>query len=966
MAVSALLRFVQGPNSELAGQAVSGTLTDGACTASNGDNTGVVSWKYEMLYVPPGSAVPLTVQGPGITTTFSFTPDVAGSYRVRLTVAGATPTDSNTDIRCFCVPFPNGIIAPPYQRNPNPLPLTGTGGKPDEMNVGGQPYGWDGIDVPSAKLMYQVLKLVDSLSGGGPGPFLPLNGSAAMTGGLDHGGNGLYNASYAVIGAPLPEIISKQLYVVDGQCDFTRQTDAPHEDVVAVNVSTTHVTTHANTVHASLIYAGASATAFDAYNFYIQSTFSNATVNALNVAGDGSTWPNAVVVDHTTAPIVQWYGTTANATSIITTPGAVDVTAALASGGSGNVSAFTLIDTGLIIGGTNKFSQIEITLDTAASENGVNFEFAFSSGVGTWFVPASSGVEDRTGGLTASGRIRLSLETWLSSWVPGAGGLYLVRLLRKATTLTTVPIIDTVQVVEGFVYGWNNTADIFARSLRFSRYTTAPGNDPVTTLWYDGFANRLKLGTNTLAYLSEIPSLAAVYITPTALAGTVNNYTPTGWSTATHVRQDSTGDNSVTGFGPATFANNKIFFNVSTSATITLKHLDGGSSAANQIVCPDGVDFPMPPRSGVSLNYDPTSNQWRVTALPRGIRGSLGTTDRAIAITNGVDGWVAQGSGVTISAAGLIAGTLAGFTFTAQAANPGAGNTVWVDNTVNRARQGANILAYQSEIPAYNPVVISPAAIAAQADNYNPASLATCTHIRVTLTGNQTMTGLAAPAVGAISTRVLHNIDTTDTLTLAHLNGSSSAANQFICPGGADLQLPPLSTVTLIYDYTSAGWRPETIRLAFDRLSDVPSTKSGQGGKLVYVNPAGTALAYSGSPEGPSFYLHANSNSGSDNSAVGAQTLSPLIGSWIPSTFRIRLGTAPSASPLQVDIKVNGTTSIISGGSPVTINTGVTTVTGNLNTTARVPGDYITIETLGSDTAWNKLQVDCFGTVLLP
>lgn len=198
MPVQALLRFVQGPNSDSAGRAVAGTLTDGACTVSNGNNAGVISWKYEMLYVPPGSLVPLTVQGPGAFPTFSFTPDVAGSYRIRLTVANSTASDINTDIRCFCVPFPGGIIAPPYQRNPAPLPLTGAGGKPDEMNIAGQPHGWDGINSASAKLMYQALKEIDASIAAGAS-LLPRNGSLAMTGDLNLGAHLITNTRGLVI-----------------------------------------------------------------------------------------------------------------------------------------------------------------------------------------------------------------------------------------------------------------------------------------------------------------------------------------------------------------------------------------------------------------------------------------------------------------------------------------------------------------------------------------------------------------------------------------------------------------------------------------------------------------------------------------------------------------------------------------------------------------------------------------------
>jgi len=119
-----------------------------------------VSWKYELLYVPPGSAIALTVQGPNSTSTFTFAqPDVEGSYRLRLTVTDAGGA-SDVDIRNLVVPFPNGTIAPPYQANPAPCPLVGAGAKPNEMNLGNQAFGWDGKHI-GPLMMYQVLKLFD-------------------------------------------------------------------------------------------------------------------------------------------------------------------------------------------------------------------------------------------------------------------------------------------------------------------------------------------------------------------------------------------------------------------------------------------------------------------------------------------------------------------------------------------------------------------------------------------------------------------------------------------------------------------------------------------------------------------------------------------------------------------------------------------------------------------------------------
>lgn len=161
---TALIKITQGATTDVPGNAVKGVI-DGATTVvfSNGDDTGVTAWTYELLYTPPGSAIATTVQGPGATTDFTMaTPDKPGCYRMKLTVVDAAGVE-DVDIRNFGTAFPNcGLIAPPYQANPAPLPLTGVGAKPDEMNFGGQPNGWDGDDDTNHKLLYQALQLLDS------------------------------------------------------------------------------------------------------------------------------------------------------------------------------------------------------------------------------------------------------------------------------------------------------------------------------------------------------------------------------------------------------------------------------------------------------------------------------------------------------------------------------------------------------------------------------------------------------------------------------------------------------------------------------------------------------------------------------------------------------------------------------------------------------------------------------------
>lgn len=171
MAVTALIKFTQGANTDVPGRAVIGDMTSGGVTVTNGDNTNVVSWEYELLYVPPGSAEPLNLQGPNATPSFAFgQPDVPGSYRVKLTVRDIDG-NKDIDIRNLVVPFPNrGLIAPPYQGNPLPLPVvapaaTTPAPKPDEMNIAGQAFGWSGDEDTSRKLLYQLIAELDAISG---------------------------------------------------------------------------------------------------------------------------------------------------------------------------------------------------------------------------------------------------------------------------------------------------------------------------------------------------------------------------------------------------------------------------------------------------------------------------------------------------------------------------------------------------------------------------------------------------------------------------------------------------------------------------------------------------------------------------------------------------------------------------------------------------------------------------------
>src|SRR3569832_1699074 len=98
---AALIQFTQGAHTDSAGKAVLGAFGDfSAVTVTNGNNTGVVSWKIFLLDAPPdsttfavGSQPQVLAQASDNTPTATFTPDVAGTYRVMLELSDGISAD---------------------------------------------------------------------------------------------------------------------------------------------------------------------------------------------------------------------------------------------------------------------------------------------------------------------------------------------------------------------------------------------------------------------------------------------------------------------------------------------------------------------------------------------------------------------------------------------------------------------------------------------------------------------------------------------------------------------------------------------------------------------------------------------------------------------------------------------------------------------------------------------------------
>lgn len=100
---------------------------------------------------------------------------------------------------------------------------------------------------------------------------------------------------------------------------------------------------------------------------------------------------------------------------------------------------------------------------------------------------------------------------------------------------------------------------------------------------------------------------------------------------------------------------------------------------------------------------------------------------------------------------------------------------------------------------------ITPTAISADQNDYNPTGLSTATVLRLEASGaNRSISGLAGGADGRII--ILCNIGSTYAIYLLAESASSTAANRFALPNSMDLL--PKVCLMIQYDSTTQRWRP--------------------------------------------------------------------------------------------------------------------------------------------------------------
>lgn len=164
MAVSAAIKFVQGVTTDDPGISVIGVLTT-SVVLSNGDNTNVINWTWEVIDKPVGSVLPVGVLAGGNVPTTTFSPDVRGSYLFRLSVVDRAGNQAQ-DVRCFSVLETTGRLIPPFL------------GDMASINFSGNKRGW-------AKYLEAYLHAVDAGGGGGVPTSRQIISGTGLTGGGD-------------------------------------------------------------------------------------------------------------------------------------------------------------------------------------------------------------------------------------------------------------------------------------------------------------------------------------------------------------------------------------------------------------------------------------------------------------------------------------------------------------------------------------------------------------------------------------------------------------------------------------------------------------------------------------------------------------------------------------------------------------------------------------------------------------
>lgn len=240
----------------------------------------------------------------------------------------------------------------------------------------------------------------------------------------------------------------------------------------------------------------------------------------------------AVKVGIGVAPIDQSVGANINPSSILVN--ATSKLTELSTGGAGNETVFSADNDTITIGHSTPFSSVQFLIDTGANTS-VKPTWEFSTGVGTWqaMVPI-----DGTNGFKNTGTVSPGSAD-ISAWAVGAGGEYLVRITRTQNGLSTLPILDVINIAVAVGYSWDKDGKVAVSSLDIESST------PVTSILDED-----SMSSDSATALATQQSIKAYADTKAVIADVFNITSSSGVFTAvvnnTHLVDTSGGVATIT------------------------------------------------------------------------------------------------------------------------------------------------------------------------------------------------------------------------------------------------------------------------------------------------------------------------------------------------------------------------------------------------------------------------------------
>lgn len=225
-----------------------------------------------------------------------------------------------------------------------------------------------------------------------------------------------------------------------------------------------------------------------------------------------------------------------------------------------------------------------LTDDTGSGE--VNFQFA------KWVMGTGGPVGNGTGYFVTPTRSTAVNGDWADYLLTAAGNLTINHSMQAVASWAVNPVSLTAGT---------GTINDQVINLRVGGMTTSGlGGAPTSALWVTG--RSLFRGVGNYEEL-----------TPTALAGDVNDYVPaTGNSMRQVWRMEASGAaRTATGLAVQRTGDTEWVCNIGSTNDVIIAHQSGSSSAANRVITRTGGNLVLPPGAWAQLWHDQTTDRWR-------------------------------------------------------------------------------------------------------------------------------------------------------------------------------------------------------------------------------------------------------------------------------------------------------------------------------------------------------------------